>query len=1013
MADKKSIADKIYEAHKIAPKWGEFFNRYEQNLPSALAGSIAPSEGVIGEAAEQYPGTAPAQKPAEWPGYEKPTPPSTEDPTGGNLDKAFEKFQEPPKNMADGGEMPDAAAPPTDQGFTNVINPEGNLVSLPQGQVQDAYSEGYQPATPEFVQNYAKQQKYGTPGQQAKTAAEGVAQGLAGPLATGAERTFLGVNPEDIRAREEVNPYTHAVAEMAGFGAGAVMGTGEAALVGKAGEAAEGAMMGAKAAAPSLAKQVTADTVRGAFEMSLIQGGEELNKQWKQDPNQTAASAVADIGLAGILGGVGGGAIGAALRATGIKQPSPGSFISELDKPAIEAGDFATIVKNSDEMQPKQKLSILEGLRKEKGDADEIRAAAKELGAPLTPEMVSDSKDVQRAADLLLNGPPTYHSNYVKSVYGEGFAKAQQAVEDAMGEGSQYSKAELGNIFKNSISSELKEQMAPIEEMYNMIKEGHDAIPIQSGFADKLLGELGDIKDFQLSPSSPGGKMISRVQNEIGNLKTVDDIKAYKTILRQSVSPTAPSAEKRVAAIIGDKLAQAEENSIESFAKSSIRSPEGKERLLNLIEQRKDANTLYAGQMKKIGTLAEQLGKGRVYGIGDALHFINERLSPEEIVDKLYSKKDSEFLKFFKKEFPNEMEMMKDFQKGSLREAASKTGELSSKVLFNNVNKLEPEIKKALFTPEELGKLGAAETYLRGAFPKNFNPSGTAHADAFRAAFEHPMGAVAANARDAALYHFVKAFGASPEVSGARSLAQATVKGDKTATRAIKSIFTVAKEGGAPVVKSASTQTIAKLSRLIDSYSADPSKMFSMNDSTPVPEYSQHFAQTSARAVQYLASIKPRDVQKAPLDSKVKPSSSEQRQYERQLQIAQNPLVITNMMKTGTLTSKDLQTLKAVHPEMWQNMATKIMGEVITAKSKGQSVSYTTRMQLSLFLGQPLDSTMTPQGIMGAQPAPQAPQQGNPEGLGKTKKGTSTLNKLPGMYQTQGQARQAAKTKAE
>ena len=79
--------------------------------------------------------------------------------------------------------------------------------------------------------------KYSSLGQQTIAGLEGIGKGIAGPLAPLLERG-LGVKPEDIRGRAEENPITAGVGETAGLGVGLLTGTGEAAVMTKAGEAA-------------------------------------------------------------------------------------------------------------------------------------------------------------------------------------------------------------------------------------------------------------------------------------------------------------------------------------------------------------------------------------------------------------------------------------------------------------------------------------------------------------------------------------------------------------------------------------------------------------------------------------------------------------------------------------------------------------------------------------------------------------------------------------------------------
>jgi len=929
-----------------------------------------------------------------------------------DVDAAFTKAFTPAPSVDNSQPVapPNPVTAATDR--VNVVDPQGNVGSLSRDQLTSAMDHGYKLASDDDVNNYAQQQKYGGLGQQAIAGLEGAAEGVSFGTSTLAERA-LGVDPADIRGRAEANPTTHDIGQVAGLvGSAFIPGVGEANILKDIGEGGAAALgLGGKGA--GFVSQVGADAVKGAFEATLFQGGDELSKAFSEDPNQTAETAAAHMGLATILGGVFGGGVGAALRGSGVVtapsvelagKETPGAFVSELDRPAMDAGDFKTTIQNSDILTDTQKTSILDGLKAQKPDADEITAAAERLNAPVMEGMTSASPIVQKAEDSLINGAPTYSGLKRQELYSQGYNAAKSAVEDALGDGSRYTKAELGNILKKSITDQISEQNEPIAQMYDQLKQAHETIPLAEKAGPAIARDISEIKELKLSPSSPEGALANRVMKEVQNLKTVDDVKTYKSILNRSVSPTASSGEKRMASVLSDKLTDLEENSIERFAKQQANTPEQQQSLMDLIGQRKVANSQYKDFIGKVKTLSEQLGKGRVYGVQDAKNFIND-LTPESITQKLFSKNNSEFLNFFQKEYPEQMQLMQEYQKGSLREAASRTGELSPKLLFNSVNKLEPEIQKSIFQPQELQKLNDAETYLR-AFPKNFNPSGTSGMSAFRAFFEHPAGAAIANVRDFGIEKFIKAVGNSPEIKQATALAKATTNGWNVMTRGVKSIFNPDK-ATMPASIAASVAGRNKLSKLVDQYSANPQKLFNLNDNNPVPSYGQAFAATSARAVQYLAAQRPDVAPKAPLDTKMPPSSFAQAGYNRALDIAQTPMLVLKHMQDGTLTPKDITTLNTIYPNLYKQLSQKLQNEMIESVNKGQTLPYQRRLALAMFTAQPLDSTMTPQGIMSAQPMTAQPPQAPPQGAQQApKKGSPSkvTQKLPKMYQTTGQA---------
>src|ERR1700722_1137185 len=99
------------------------------------------------------------------------------------------------------------------------------------------------PDTIPYENFVSDEDKYGTPGQQLKTAAEQAASSATFGLSTKAE-TALGVNPEDIRARAEENPVSGFVGSVAGL---LTPGAPEAAVLGKAGEIGAGLVRGSSA----------------------------------------------------------------------------------------------------------------------------------------------------------------------------------------------------------------------------------------------------------------------------------------------------------------------------------------------------------------------------------------------------------------------------------------------------------------------------------------------------------------------------------------------------------------------------------------------------------------------------------------------------------------------------------------------------------------------------------------------------------------------------------------------
>lgn len=872
-------------------------------------------------------------------------------------------------------------AEPIPNGLADFLTPEAPAPSPP------SVDTAPPPGLNEFIQPVLQEEKYGTSRQLAITTAEGAAKGLLGPIATGLEIAG-GVKPADIRAREEINPKAHGIAEVGTFLGSAIAGTGEAALLGEAGKALE---TGTGLSRATRISQMGTEATRAAFEGALYQGGEELHKRFIQDPNQSAESAITNIGISSILGGMFGGTIGAALK------PEASTFVSELDRPAFDAGDLKTHIATGD-IKPEQKNQLLEAfkLNKEKAEAPAIRNAAKELGAPVLDGMTLESPLIQRHLDALINSPYTFSGHAIGTKFDEAYQAAEGALQGAISAGETGSKAAVGDAVKEGLTQSIREQYAPIKAGYDELYNRSGPILIKEDVVTTLSKELRDIPEFRVSPSSPQGALVKQIFNDLKNVKTVDDLKILRDGL--SLPATASSQERRMVGILKDKLGSVEESTLGTADK----------------ELKKNLAPAYKELINKVNTLSEKLGKGRIYGVEDALHFINERLTPEEVASKLFTKKDSEFTKFFQKNFPGEFSQVRNYQRQEMIDRATKgdTG-FSSKTFFNNFNKLEPETQKSLYLPQETKKISAAETYLRDSFPKNFNPSGTAHTLAHRLAHETPRSMILANARDYGMAKAIELASKSAEGKQAVSLAESTIKGENLANNVIRGLFNASKDVPKSIIPNISSRV--KLDKFVESYIKDPSKLVAMNDNNnSVPEYSVAFAASAARVVQYLGSLKPNTNPKLPLDSRRPANQVQKSAYERALDIAEQPLVVLKALKEGRITSKDIMSLKIMYPNLYNNLAQKMSEAVVDTTYKKQSISYSTRMGLSLFLGQPLDSTMTPQAIMSAQMKATTPptrsDQQQPQSSSPSSTAMKGLQKLPSMSQTPGQQREMSRS---
>lgn len=237
-------------------------------------------------------------------------------------------------------------------GDIDVVSPTGEIGTVPEEDYQSAVAnEGYRPATREDIIADNRAKKYGTPGQEARTAAEEAARVLtfgASDLA----QTQLGVNPKDILAREQENPKSRIAGGAAALVPSMLTGEGETGLpeaeiyseiggtpsiISKVGNAAskatESVLPEANSFVGKILRTAASKGVGSAVEGLAYTTGDLVSEKVLGDPNLTSQQAIAQLGLGAVLGG----GLGALLGPAGeVYKAVRGEITPEVKKAVLQ-----------------------------------------------------------------------------------------------------------------------------------------------------------------------------------------------------------------------------------------------------------------------------------------------------------------------------------------------------------------------------------------------------------------------------------------------------------------------------------------------------------------------------------------------------------------------------------------------------------------------------------------------------------------------------------------------------
>lgn len=881
---------------------------------------------------------------------------------------------------------------------------------------------------PDFVpggDEVTDDEKYGSIGQQALAGAEGVAQGIAGPLAPAAELATGLTTPEDIRGRAEANPVTHALTEVGGFVAGpAKLIKGPLALLDVA------------PVAPLIAR-IGSAAVKGAIENSVFQGFDEMAKHVLGDPNQSASTAATDIGLAAILGGAISGSI-------------PG--VQSLWK-ATKGSDLALALKAI--------THRVGGI--ENAVPDVINKDIAASGMDIAPTIQGVLSDDPRGAEAFLRlnqsdasgSAKTLQADYTKFRHDAGNAIIESLgkTSDEVGNLQDLSKADVGKQIGNQLAEEYSAQVSPISEVFDKLKNKFKNTPllhdVQLADGSKAGGTITDAIDkisklatdegWVTSPSSDIMREVNRVIKELPLQNTVKNLSDYISQIGANMQANPLNGSMvRAGGMIKSILREAESDALQGAV--------GKEGGEQAVAEFKSARAQYKAQSDLKEALDERLhAKGSTSGYGKSLKQMAST-DGETIINRLSPVNDANIIQVLQKNFPKTADLLKNYHVDTLlKNAASRAkGDLpiNSEAVLKTVNNMQPELRQFLVSPEGLNRMQAVGNLLEkfNTLPHNYSNTartllskigslpGSAIGLATGIVGHMPivgavLGALGHNMstgiKDAIDYSMLKYLGSARNVSaeGFKSMVDVvehSIKGEQLLNKASSNVFKIDKDVLPPSAKP-SPADLKRLDNNLKQMRQNPSLMLNVGQKVAhyMPDHATALAQLAASATGYINAQRPNDSKQSPLDSEIPPSPKQEHEFNNILSLAEQPYQILDKIKKGTVTVSDITAVKSMYPDLYSRITQKLSQNMTDAVAKGVKIPYATKMGLTLALGQPLDSTLTQPAIAAAmnssQAAPAAPPMGAEGKKSKGRGASPALGKLPGIYKTPGQEAEADK----
>lgn len=929
--------------------------------------------------------------------------------------------------------QPDEAQQPAPESqLINVVDPEtGDIGSLPSHQLADAQAQGYSIASPDQVTEHLRQQKYGGAGQGLISGLEGAGEAASFGLSTELEKK-LGVKPEDILGRREEHPVAHAVGQVAGLaGSSLIPGVGEANLLEKAGQAATEAV--GLAAPITTIEKIGSAAVKGAVETGLFQSGDEVAKSLQGDPSSSVQSALLNVGLSSVLGAGLSGAVGAVPAAWKLGAESKTGKVLKLISDRLNGE--ATAVPS------------------------EVLDAVAKSGIQLPPELAARTIDdpvVQDFAKKLVQTDSTAAGLSYQNKFKQFSKDANDAAIRAFGKtpeeleaSPEFSEYEAGRkLVGSDLADEVKEKVDPLVSKFNELRENYGSLELPKSdpakaipsAVDQMSQKVSDLiqqERWSISPSSDIMREANRVLTELPNLKTIGDIDSYISRIGENTYDPMNASLTRAGSLMKNVLKESEADIIGSQIGKT--KPE-------LLNEYKDIRAAWRAGSELKDALDSRLNvKGSLGKYSENLREF-AKTDGEAAFRRLSGKNDAELLSFLQENFPKTAESLKNLHLDQLFQTAknkAKLGEVAdSNVLMKKIKGMSPELRSFIVSPETQSRLDAIETLTSHLKDPNYNFSNTArtwdslmgnipgaatsavtmlltHNPLMAGALGLLTRVMGKDAPDAAKYALLKFLGSSEKIDAQGFKASFdyihnVIQGQNLMGKAVKNVFNAEKDV-IPTHMIPTEKDRARLEKQISDLSNDGDKMLDLGGKTGhyLPDHQQAIGEMGARIINTLKNSAPSEDKQGPLGPKREPTFQEKKRYERVLDIAQQPLVVMKDLKEGKITSQDVVLLKNFYPELYSNLNQKLSEEMISATHK-KDLPYALKTGLSIFMGQPLESSLSQASLqmnqmVGAQSLSPSQEQSNFHKQMNHAHSLKDLGKLPAQYLTPDQARVKAR----
>lgn len=371
-------------------------------------------------------------------------------------------------------------------------------------------------------------------------------------------------------------------------------------------------------------------------------------------------------------------------------------------------------------------------------NADEVIEAGKKLGVKPSVGQLYDREIVKNFQSSVEQSPTlTAHIFGGPATAAEKSRNAlREAGAEVIKEASELgarTTTNIGDSVIGGLSKAVKSKVKQAEDIYDKLSKGFSRSEIKETEIRGLKQTIKNLmKGSKVETSEAAKDFLDRSLNALDNVKTLADLKRFRTSVGRVFDKTDPELNRAAGRIW--KAATKRRNEIikTRYTKTgpkNLRSFKNQEALKEI----KKADEIYRNA---IGSFSESLPNlTRKSSKPSSVIGTLENLNPTRAVDRIFDSKNVKAAQRLAKEFPEQFKEIRQFKLREIRDKATGSdGLLNPKTLIKEIRKFEPEIQDLFFDGNAKEKINAMETFLQ-SLPKKVGASDTPRGIDFKDAF--------------------------------------------------------------------------------------------------------------------------------------------------------------------------------------------------------------------------------------------------------------------------------------